>query len=166
MSQRDGNKKQDWCTPPEVVKALHEFFPIGLDPCSNAESIVGAGESYSLPQDGLGAKLSWEHLHVYINPPYGNQRPWAEMAKYRAFVGEATNVTMLIPASPETKLWREVIWPTATAVAFWRKRINFIGSKSGNTLPSALVYWGPSRHRFARHFSKYATIMEGWRCCE
>lgn len=163
--QRKGEGNQHWRTPPEVVEALHDFEPITLDPCSNADSIVGAERSYCPPVDGLDEHTQWDATHTYVNPPYGNQAEWVKRAVRASWFGESRHVTMLLPFSPETKLWRENIFVTAAVICCWRRRINFLGAKkSGNTLPSGLIYWGPEGKRFARHFRTHGTILTAWEC--
>lgn len=60
-------------------------------------------------------------LTTYINPPYGAKyiKPWAER------LIEHNNGIMLIPANVGTKLWQDLIFPTADAVHFYRHRITF-----------------------------------------
>ena len=66
---------QSWGTPPKYVNAIKKFWDghIGLDPCSNQYSIVGADLEFSLPEkDGLEAE--WNIPTIYVNPPYGADR--------------------------------------------------------------------------------------------
>lgn len=62
----------EWCTPKTIIDAVKEAFggEIGLDPCSNSESIVGAKVEYILPEhDGLTDP--WDAGTIYVNPPFG-----------------------------------------------------------------------------------------------
>ena len=59
-----------WCTPPEYVELVREFFggAIDLDPYSNGFSAVSATVEYRLPdQDGL--MESWNCSTIDVNPP-------------------------------------------------------------------------------------------------
>lgn len=168
MTQRQRKRTgfQDWCTPKEVIEPLNAFLPITLDPCSNARSIVPAAVRISLPDDGLGVRWC-EYGHTYCNPPYENQAPWLLKCAVEYTIFDALAITALVPAATETTAFREFVFGTAEAIAFWHKRVVFIGPKGkhrGNTLPSALCYWGNEPERFYHHFSPYATVVlrRGW----
>lgn len=160
---------QGWCTPESVLKPIREFAPIDLDPCSNEHSTVGAKlEYYDKPGLTSGLEADW-HLaaHTFVNPPYGRgeQIKWVTKAFVEHKAG-AKHITMLIPAAVETKLWRQVVWQSATAVAFWNNRIRFERhdgvADTGNKLPSALVYWGCDLPRFVKAFAPHATVVTAW----
>lgn len=170
MGQRDKKEGyQHWNTPTEILDPLSAFLPISLDPCSNSTSIVPAQFKVQPPDDGLA--IDWHRFgHTFVNPPYKNQLEWlakaiaeiAQSAKTELF--DAT-ITFLIPASPETDAFRRYVFGHADAVAFWRRRVKFTradGGGGGNTLPSALVYFGPEKQRFAEHFSEHATVITEW----
>jgi hypothetical protein len=80
----------DFNTPPEFLDRVRQLAPdgIGLDPCSNATSLVAARVSYTIETNGLAH--TWRrHGLVFQNPPHSksphNIEPWAEKA-YREFV--------------------------------------------------------------------------------
>jgi hypothetical protein len=128
------------CTPREVlapVRLLAEGL-IGLDPCSNPRSIVGAREEW-VARGGL--RRPWHGYGlVYCNPPYGRAiGRWTERCVESAHLG--TNVVGLLPARTDTSWWQRDV-QRAGLVCFWRGRIKFQGSKSGAPFPSALVFWG------------------------
>lgn len=166
MPQR--NKKQSyqhWNTPPEVLDPLHAFAPICLDPCSNAGSIVGAKVSVCEPDDGLA--VSWRrYSHTFVNPPYDNQPDWMYKAMVESTFYEAPHITMLIPASTETVAFQEFVFGSCDVVCFWKRRLEFWRDgapvSAGNTLPSALCYWGVEPERFADHFKAYGRCMTKW----
>lgn len=167
MPQRQKIGFQDWATPPEVVEPLQAFKPIDLDPCSNAYSIVPARVSISPPDDGLA--VAWhEYEHTYVNPQYDQQSPWLLKCAIERILFDADTITALIPAAVETAAFVDYVFGTADAVAFWKKRLRFIGPEgaiSGNTLPSTLCYWGNEPERFYWHFRQYATVIlrsHGW----
>lgn len=71
------NQSNGWNTPPELLKAIRDFFggEIDLDPCSNDNSKVGSAYWYKLP-DSDGLELLWSVklsgiTKVFFNPPYG-----------------------------------------------------------------------------------------------
>lgn len=78
MPTPDIENHNEWNTPPDflsVVRRLDVQRRIGLDPCSNATSIVNARTSYTKRDDGLAQ--SWRgHGLVFVNPPYDFVDPW------------------------------------------------------------------------------------------
>ena len=95
---------QHWCTPPQYVAAIREFFDgtIALDPCSNCYSIVDAEVEYLLP-DVDGLKASWDYPSVFINPPYGRDRErgtsildWLNMAAFANRVHQAEVLALVV----------------------------------------------------------------------
>ena len=137
-------------------------MPISLDPCSNSGSIVPAAVRVSLPCDGLA--VDWyRYGHTFVNPPYWALAVWLAKCAAESRRGAHT-ITLLIPASPETSAFREHVFGAAQAIAFWKKRIGFLrdGERAGNTLPSALVYYGPEEARFSEHFRGVATVVNKW----
>ena len=62
----------EWCTPQWIIDGVKEAFGgvIDLDPCSNSSSIVGALNSYSLPNKN-GLAEPWNGNNVFVNPPFG-----------------------------------------------------------------------------------------------
>ena len=163
---------QHWCTPPQYVTAIREFFggTIALDPCSNCYSIVDAEVEYLLPEiDGLHA--SWDYPTIYINPPYGRDRErgtsildWLMMASYANRVHGA-EVLALIPVAPNTKHWKRHVFGAATAVAFlYDTRLKFLvdGKSGGKGAPMAcaMVYWGAKYRRFEKRFLAFGAVCD------
>lgn len=127
-----------WLTPPGIVRALGMF---DLDPCAapSPRPWGTAAHHIELPTDGLIAR--W-YGRVWCNPPYGQATAsWMErLAKHG--MG-----TALVFARTETDCWHKWIWPSAIAILFIRKRLNFHlpdGTRaSGNAGgPSALIAYG------------------------
>ena len=59
--------KDEWLTPPEIIKALGSFE---LDPCSPINRPWDtAAKHYTIEDNGLS--LPW-HGRVWMNPPYGD----------------------------------------------------------------------------------------------
>src|SRR6185503_18792450 len=67
----------DWNTPSSLISAVYSFAGtdgIGLDPCSNPESVVHARVSWQLEKGDDGLTRSWTgHGLVFVNPPYGRR---------------------------------------------------------------------------------------------
>jgi len=159
------SQSKDWCTPPKIVKAVRRFFggQIGLDPCSNYYSLVGAELSFMLPvYDGLA--LPWDgHGSIFVNPPYGRDHEhgttiydWIKKCSI-SHVNNGCEVIALIPVATNTAHWKEFVFPTAAAICFLKDtRLKFfeegIESKKGAPMACALVYWGTNPYEFDRIF--------------
>lgn len=127
--------KEEWLTPPEIIKALGEF---DLDPCAPTNRPwPTAKEHYTIEDNGL--LKPWVG-RVWCNPPYG-----PKTGEWMARCAEHKNVTALIFARTETRQFFEHIWPKAAAVCFIQGRLSFyhVSGKKGGTAgaPSMLVTW-------------------------
>lgn len=162
---------QDWCTPPNYVNAIREFFGgrIDLDPCSNPHSIVHARVEHQLPKcDGL--KVEWNYPTVFVNPPYGADRErgttirdWLRKCA-EAHGHHGAEVLALVPVATNTQHWKLHVWGAATGVAFlYDTRLRFLvgGRDEGKGAPMscALVYWGPHYDRFETHFLRFGAVV-------
>jgi phage N-6-adenine-methyltransferase len=128
--------KEDWLTPPRIIKALGDF---DLDPCASVnQPWRTATTQYTVDDDGLSKE--W-HGRVWCNPPYGNKA--ADFMKRMKSHG---NGIALIFARTETKNWFDNIWDGADAVLFIRGRLKFytLDGVEGNSAgaPSALIAYG------------------------
>ena len=130
--------KDEWLTPPEIIKALGVF---DLDPCSphpDRRPWQTANKHYHEEQDGLNQK--WEG-RVWCNPPYGKFTfDWMEkLAQHGNGIG-------LIFARTETRGFHREIWDKASAIFFFKGRLSFYhvsGEKGGTAnAPSCLVIYG------------------------
>lgn len=156
MNKQDGfghehpyeGKTNDWITPNWIIKAFNTYaqsvlsksYYFDLDPCSSINQPWScANKSYTIKDDGLTQK--W-FGNVWCNPPYGpHTKKWIKRLSEHG-IGIA-----LIYARVETRLWHEMIFPTASGYIFPNKRIKFIlpngqSSKSTGGAPSALISWG------------------------
>ena len=131
------NGKEEWLTPPELIKALGNF---DLDPCAPTPETrpwETAQAHYCNRDNGL---IKPWHGRVWLNPPYGG-----ETGKWMARAATHGNVTALIFARTETIQFFESIWPKAKAVCFIKGRLSFyhVTGKKGGTAgaPSMLVTW-------------------------
>ena len=128
-----------WLTPLWIIDALGTF---DLDP-AGAPDHPTAREVWTPEEIGDGLSLPW-HGRVWLNPPYGREsRVWMERLMHH---GEGT---ALIPVATGTKLWQEVVLPFASAILFYRHRVNFLrrdGEQDEMVSPaaSALIAFGSS----------------------
>lgn len=142
----------DWCTPRHIVERVRQFADgkIGLDPCSNPHSIVGAAHRWMLPtNDGL--QEPWAHHGlIYVNPPYARAlKSWCKKAREEAAKG--AEIIMLVPARTDTLWWHSTA-PTTKAFTMLAGRLTFLNAKNPAPFPSALLYWGAFNLRFAEVF--------------
>lgn len=157
------SEKGDWNTPQVIVDRVRTFNerPIGLDPCSNASSIVGADVEWTLERDGDSLPKPWTgHGLVYVNPPYGRGiDAWVRKCRETSWLGG--EVIALVPARPDTAWWHDhCAPPRAEAVCFWRGRLTFVGAPAPAPFPSALVYWGPRKWRFRDTFIDVGAVWQ------
>lgn len=139
--------KDEWLTPPELIKALGEF---DLDPCAphrskrpwpTAKQHFSGMCWQSGGEDVCGLREPW-HGRVWLNPPYGKETfIWLEkLSKHR-------NGVALIFARTDTKGFHREIFAKAHSVFFLAGRIRFyhVTGEIGDTpnAASCLVSYSP-----------------------
>lgn len=113
---------QDWCTPQWLFQKLHKIYQFDIDGAASNENHLLP--NYYTQLDGfirgngyLDRKLdeTW-----FINPPWGelSQDYWWDLALTHRTI-------MLVPFTPETKMWHKYVWPNASVFIF-NKRINYV----------------------------------------
>lgn len=129
--------KDEWLTPPEIIRALGEF---DLDPCAPIKRPWDtAKRHYTIEDNGL--EQFWDG-RVWLNPPYGiHAKPWLNL------LAEHDHGTALIFARTETKMFFSEVWRKADAVLFIRGRLYFHhvdGTKAtaNSGAPSVLLAYG------------------------
>jgi len=137
--------KDEWLTPPEIIKSLGEF---DLDPCSpiirpwdTAKNHFNINDN-GLIQDWFG--------RVWCNPPYGKHtEEWLEKA---ATYG---NAICLVFARTETKMFFKCVWDKADAVLFIKGRLRFhhVDGRQGDSAgaPSVLIAYGQKNVEILRN---------------
>ena len=129
--------KDEWLTPPEIIRALGDF---DLDPCAPIiRPWKTAKMHYTIQDDGLSKP--W-HGRVWCNPPYGS-----ETGKWLKKLSDYGNGIALIFARTETGNSFRYIWPSASAIMFLCGRLVFYhvdGTKPANSAgaPSCLIAYG------------------------
>lgn len=153
------SKKTSWCTPPDIVALVRRVagpFGVGLDPCSNARSVVGARVEWRRRQNGL--KRSWSGFGLaYVNSPYGKRHnpQWAKKIAEEASQGVEIIALLAVRSSEK---WFQYLWG-ATCFCFVDHRIHFIGAKSGAPFGSVAVYFGRRVFAFVEAFKDLGTIV-------
>lgn len=161
---------KDWCTPPSIIRSVKETFggSIGLDPCSNEFSMVGAMKEYSLPfSDGL--RDPWDAKTIYVNPPYGSDRgrgtriiDWFERIVDANRNG--SEVIALVPVATNTKHWKEHVFPVASGICFLAQpRLRFYTggeeNRKGAPMACAIIYYGQDWNVFAEAFREHGAVL-------
>tara|TARA_R110001592_G_scaffold181620_2_gene424432 strand:+ start:801 stop:1286 length:486 start_codon:yes stop_codon:yes gene_type:complete len=128
--------KDEWLTPPELIKALGKF---DLDPCSPIKRPWNtASRHFNINDNGL--LMPWEG-RVWCNPPYGNEAvKWLEKCALH------DNAIALTFARTETRMFFRCVWEKATAILFIKGRLKFyhVNGEQGNSAgaPSVLIAYG------------------------
>jgi hypothetical protein len=166
----------DWQTPACVLERVRKVGPIALDPCTTRGNPTRAfsiclergprpGDDDRVHIDGLA--VAWVDALaagkldglVYVNCPYGRAiSQWTKRCNAGA-AEDGLEIIALLPARTDTRWWRDCTPPVhAQAVCFWAGRLRFVGAPASAPFPSALVYWGPRKHRFADAFADVGAI--------
>lgn len=152
------SENEHWCTPRSVLDPIWEFNDmerIGLDPCSNENSIVHAKTEWT---EG-GLEREWcGHGLVYVNPPYGRSKTKQWLWKILNDGQEGTEIVALVPARTDT-LGFQACFCVAKAICFWKGRITFKGAPHGAPFPSALLYFGSRGDKFLKIFDKFGYVV-------
>lgn len=107
--------KDEWLTPPEILRALG---PFDLDPCSPVNRPwPTASKHYTVEDDGLSKPWTGR---VWCNPPFGR-----EAVKWLRRMAEHGNGVALIPARTETAMFFDAVWGVAHSVLFLKGRPHF-----------------------------------------
>ncbi len=107
--------KDEWLTPPELIKKLGKF---DLDPCSPINRPWDTAiNHYNINDDGLIKE--WKG-RVWLNPPYGLQATiWLKK------LSEHKNGIALIFARTETEMFFNQVWESAHSILFLKGRLYF-----------------------------------------
>ena len=136
--------KDEWLTPPGIIRALGGPESFDLDPCAPISRPWDmAREHYTIADNGLSKP--WQG-RLWFNPPYGGPTivgPWM-----RRMAGHGRGIALTF-ARTETDLFFETIWSRATALLFIRGRLYFHhadGTRAAANAgaPSVLAAYGDS----------------------
>lgn len=148
--------RDDWNTPTWVLEAVRKFASgtIGLDPCSNSSSVVGAKKSFIKEDNSLVRDWGGYGL-VFINPPYSRELFIPFSAKIVEEAAKDVEIIALVPTNCETKAWQDYLWK-ANAICFLNRRVKFLKSGVEQGSPAggnALAYFGKNVDGFATNFN-------------
>lgn len=146
--------KDEWLTPPEIIKALGEF---DLDPCSPiVRPWDTAKRHFNINDNGL--MQDWDG-RIWCNPPYGKETErWLEKSAMHK------NAIALTFARTETKMFFRCVWDTADAVLFIRGRLSFyhVTGEKGDSAgaPSVLIAYGKNNAEILKNCSIGGKFIE------
>lgn len=153
--------KDEWLTPPEIVRALG---PFDLDPCAPVTRPWDtATRHYTVEDDGLAQ--AWDGF-VWCNPPYG-QQTWTWLDR----MAEHGNGIALTFARTETVGYFDQVWAKATALLYLRGRLFFhhvSGDRAAHNsgAPSVLIAYGQEAsvrlHAATLQGSLVGAFVTGW----
>ena len=132
--------KNDWRTPPKLLKEIYKTWDINFDPCP-----------FPKP-DWNGLEIAWgtkeKPSNAFVNPPYGKETSkWIEKAIYEIGQKNVKTVVFLIHARTDTKWFHEFVLGAAQELLFIKGRVDFInpnGETHHSPFPSLLaVYYSP-----------------------
>ncbi len=165
--EHEHNVNDHWCTPPEVWEPLvNHFGHIGLDPFSNPNSQIPAKNKWSCwaaPRTGRKGTVwgidSFEHCWdgwglVYVNGPFSKASKWLEKCAF-----EGDEVVFLFKANMNARYVHRWVRPYANAIAFFNRRLTFLGAAYQAAFHVALGYRGPRPGLFEKAFEDRAWIF-------
>lgn len=129
--------KEEWLTPPEIIRALGTF---DLDPCAPVVRPWDTANVHHTINDN-GLSRAW-YGRVWCNPPYGDKTAiWLER------LADHGNGIALIFARTETRMFFDQVWGKASGLLFLEGRLHFHhvdGRRAAANAgaPSVLVAYG------------------------
>lgn len=135
---RAADGKDEWLTPPEIIKSLGVF---DLDPCAPVKRPWDMAKThFTVENDGL--KQEW-FGRVFMNPPYSRD----VLPTWLSRMSMQNNGIALIFARTETAAFDEYVWNAADSVLFLKGRLHFYdvnGVRADHNAgsPSCLVAYG------------------------
>ena len=156
--ERSSRATDEWYTPKEIISSLGDF---DLDPCAPINPLWQTAKiMYNKNDDGLTKEWIGR---VFMNPPYS--RPLIE--QFVRKMAEHGNGIALLFNRCDNVLFHDIIFPTATAMKFLRKRIRFYrpdGSQGASPgCGSVLIAWGEDNAKVIRNCKldgKYIRLKE------
>lgn len=144
-AQRRGSSKQDYGTPPELLRAVRHRLQIDdfiVDVAASKENAV-CDNFYTEEDDGLSQSWGYRETQggwAWCNPPYSDITPWVATAVEEARRG--ANIAMLLPASVGSNWWRDYVQHQAYKV-YLNGRLTFVGCSDPYPKDCALLLYTP-----------------------
>jgi phage N-6-adenine-methyltransferase len=148
--QKPGKSKQDYQTPPELLRAIERDFSVREWYCDLAADFqnrivtrfLGAGSEYG--EDALAAAWPSEGDR-WLNPPFANIEPWAAKCAANRNGGRTF---LLVPASVGSNWYEKHVHGIAHVVAL-SPRLTFVGESTPYPKDIVLAVFGPIRGGFS-----------------
>lgn len=159
-----------WCTAERDLEPVYVVLgsPVGVDPCSNENSLVKAVRSFNKEQDGY--RRSWvvgrAPRTAYFNPPYGDDTKgekglgsWITKAHSEWLVNRVESIGLL-PARTSRKVFHELCYPPNASICFIKGRMTFVGAPHPAPFPTCYVLFGRAvtHRKFAEVFASRGTV--------
>jgi hypothetical protein len=142
-------------TPLPIVELIKRFAPIGVDPCGNAGSQLGAFREYRLERGEDGLVLPWcmrgqpKGSIVPVNGPWSALLKWVEKAREEHLRYGVESVFICRPEAATE--WSKLLLATASRVTELSERYEFPceGMAAGTDVVSTrLAYIGERTQRW------------------
>ena len=132
------SKKHDYETPAYVFDYCSQRYgPFDLDVAASPSN-AKCKEFFSLELGKNAFFQGWNGANCWMNPPYGRAlKEWMKEAHDR----HGAWVTCLVPARTDTAWFHDYV-KDADEVLFLRRRVKFVGMKTGAPFPSMIVHFG------------------------
>lgn len=152
--QKPGRSKQNYGTPDDFLDAVERRFgAIHFDLAADDENAV-CENYYTKEQDSL--KQDWSILkgNLWLNPPFGHIKPWAEKCsdygyeKERELINIKGQLLFLTPASVGANWFVENVF-MQSHVIFLQGRITFVGCKDSYPKDCILSVFGKDKTGFS-----------------
>jgi hypothetical protein len=146
-----------WLTPRYILDQLGSF---DLDPCAAERVPDWTKAKKTLTKAMNGLVTPWRG-RVFMNPPFSDTSRWLER---HASHGEGIS---LVPATVESKVWREKVWRLASAIFLLHGRTRFCNpdgsTTTGRPLRSiALIGWSEADAAILRNVTFAGVLLEAW----
>jgi len=146
-----------WLTPRYILDHLGKF---DLDPCAAESNPTWAAPNYFTKADD-GLTIPW-FGRVWCNPPFSDVRPW--IIRHRNYFSGI----LLTTAGIESRIWREIVWPSAKAIYLLHGRTRFAkpdGSPTtGRPLRSiALIAWKDADAEILAAAPFAGVLLQSWK---
>ena len=154
----------EWYTPGKYIDSVRAVLGgIDLDPasCEQANRVVKANKIYTLEDSGLDHE--WKG-RVFINPPYSDNKKFAEKLRAEYSSGNVTEAIALLGAHAIETHWFAPYWDYVLCFTGHRIKFNTPDgpTKAGNINGSVFVHLGKDSHKFADEFSKHGYVVRRW----
>lgn len=155
MKRLNLGKNDSWATPELLYNKLNDIYQFDFDPCPYNTGIIKP------ENDGL--LIDWGFSN-YVNPPYSSELKKLFFLKGISEMEKEKRSVFIVPVSLSTKLFHDIIYPKATEIFFFNKRIkwekyddqgNRFVPKSGSPHESMMIVFDPERGRAADRFKLF-----------